>query len=149
VSGTYRFRNTWLIAATPRLVFDAVVDIESYPAWWADVRSVSQVDEETAELICRAALPYRLVLRMHRVEQDERAGRLRVKLTGDLEGFLAGLVLGSGEETRLEITQEVVARKPLLRRLDPLARPLFRANHAMMMRRGHRGLRTHLAASAA
>ena len=76
----------------------------------------------------------------------QRAGRLRVKLSGDLEGFLAGLVLGSGEETRLEITQEVVARKPLLRRLDPFARPLFRANHAMMMRRGRRGLRTHLAA---
>jgi len=146
VSGTYRFRDTWLLAAAPKLVFDTVVDLEKYPVWWSDVRSVSQVDGDTAELICRAALPYRLVLRMHRVEQDERAGRLRVKLTGDLEGFLAGLVLGSGEETRLEITQEVVARKPLLRRLDPLARPLFRANHALMMRRGRRGLRTHLAA---
>jgi uncharacterized protein YndB with AHSA1/START domain len=147
VSGTYRFRDTWLLAAAPRAVFAAIADLETYPDWWADVRSVSQVDGETAELICRAALPYRLVLRMHRVEQDERAGRLRVKLTGDLEGFLAGLVLGSGEETRLEITQEVVARKPLLRRLDPLARPLFRANHAMMMRRGRRGLRTHLGSS--
>jgi hypothetical protein len=149
VSDTYRFQNTWLIAAAPKVVFDAVVDLAAYPVWWADVRSVSQVDDETAELICRAALPYRLVLRMHRVEQDERAGRLRVMLSGDLEGFLAGLVLGSGEETRLEITQEVVACKPLLRRLDPMARPVFRANHALMMRRGRRGLRTHLEKSAA
>jgi hypothetical protein len=148
VISRYRFRNTWLLAAAPSVVFGAVVDLATYPDWWSDVRSVSQIDDGTAELICRAALPYQLVLRMHRIEQNERAGRLRVELSGDLEGCLAGLVLGSGGGTRLEITQEVVARKPLLRRLDPVARPLFRANHALMMRRGHRGLRTHLDGSA-
>jgi hypothetical protein len=83
---------------------------------------------------------------MHRTEQDEPAGRLRVELTGDLEGSLAGLVVPGTAATRLEITQEVVARKPLLQRLDRLARPVFRANHALMMRRGQRGLRVHLAA---
>jgi hypothetical protein len=29
--------------------------------------------------------------------------------------------------------------------LLPIARPAFRANHALMMRRGERGLRTYLA----
>jgi hypothetical protein len=149
VTSPYRFRNTWLFAAAPSVVFGAVVDLATYPDWWSDVRSVSQIDDETAELICQAVLPYRLVLRMHRTEQNERAGRLRVELSGDLEGFLAGLVLGFGGGTRLEITQEVVARKPLLRQFDIVARPLFRANHALMMRRGRRGLRTHLERSAA
>jgi hypothetical protein len=108
-----------------------------------------EVDDETAELVCRAMLPYRLILRMHRREQDARAGRLRVDLSGDLEGSVAGLVTGTGGGTRLEISQEVVARKPLLRRLDPVARPAFRANHALMMRRGRRGLRIRLESSPA
>jgi uncharacterized protein YndB with AHSA1/START domain len=144
MSRAYRFRDTWLIAAAPGVVFEAIVDLATYPDWWSDVRSVSKVDDETAELVCRAMLPYHLVLRMHRREQDARAGRLRVDLSGDLEGSLTGLVSGAGKGTRLEITQEVVARKALLRRLDPIARPAFRANHALMMHRGRRGLRLRL-----
>lgn len=142
---TYRFRDTWFIAASPPSVFAAVIDLSSYPRWWPDVRSVDRVDEDTAELVCRATLPYRLVLTMRRAEQDAPAGRLRVDLAGDLEGTLAALVIGQATGTRLDITQHVMARKPLLRHLAPMARPLFRANHALMMRRGHFGLRHFLA----
>ncbi|MEC3974080.1 SRPBCC family protein [Amycolatopsis sp. H20-H5] len=145
MSGLYRFRSVWSLAAEPSAVFGAVVDLAEYPRWWSDVRSVRQVDEDTAELVCRSRLPYALVLRMHRDEQDERAGLMRVRLSGDLEGVLAGRVLGAGRDTSLEITQEVTATKPLLRRLDVIGRPLFRANHALMMRRGQRGLRSYLA----
>ncbi|HKS43828.1 MAG TPA: SRPBCC family protein [Amycolatopsis sp.] len=144
---TYRFRDTWLIAAPARLVFDAVVDLAGYPRWWPDVRSVKRVDDDTAELVCRATLPYRLVVRMRRAEQNVPAGRLRVQLAGDLEGSLAALVTGGAEGTWLHITQHVLVTKPLLRRLSPVARPLFRANHALMMRRGHRGLRCLLCAA--
>ncbi len=35
-------------------------------------------------------------------------------------------------------------RKPLLRRLAVPGRPLFRANHRLMMRAGRRGLAAHL-----
>lgn len=140
----YRFRDIWFIAAPAPSVFDAVVDLARYPQWWPDVRSVRRIDEETAELICRATLPYQLVLRMRRAEQDAPAGRLRVHLSGDLEGSLAALVLTHSAGTRLDITQQVVATKPLLRRLS-IARPLFRVNHALMMRRGQHGLRRLLA----
>jgi uncharacterized protein YndB with AHSA1/START domain len=145
----YRFRTTWLLPAPAPAVFGAVTDLAEYPSWWPDVHAVSRVDDDTAELVCRAALPYRLVLRMRRAVQDEPSGRLRVMLSGDLEGFLAGQLTGSDEHSRLVITQEVVVRKPLLRSLDLVARPVFRANHAWMMRRGLRGLRAYLAAPAA
>jgi uncharacterized protein YndB with AHSA1/START domain len=141
----YRFRDTWFLSAPARTVFDAVVDLAGYPRWWPDVRSVSRIDDDTAELVCRAALPYQLVLRMRRAEQDAPSGRLRVQLAGDLEGSLAALVVRYPAGTRLDITQHVVATKPLLRHLSPLARPLFRANHALMMRRGQHGLRRFLA----
>jgi hypothetical protein len=142
----YRFRSTWLLPGTaPERVFGAVTDLAGYPRWWSDVRTVRRVDDDTAELICRSRLPFRLVVRMHRVHQDERAGLLRVRLSGDLDGVLAGAVRAAGAGTLLEITQDVQARKELLRRLDAVARPLFRANHALMMRRGHRGLSAYLA----
>ncbi|SDZ30027.1 hypothetical protein SAMN05421504_11259 [Amycolatopsis xylanica] len=141
---SYRFRSTWLVAAAPNLVFGAVVDLAGYPDWWPDVRSVRRIDDDTAELVCRATLPFELVLRLRRAVEDESAGRIRVDLSGDLEGFLAGRITDLGGTTRLEIVQEVVAHKRILRRFDRVARPVFRANHALMMGRGRRGLVAHL-----
>jgi hypothetical protein len=144
----YRFRNVWSIEAAAAALFDAVVDLANYPRWWPDIRTVSRVDDDTAEFTCRSSLPYALVFRMHRAEQDERNGRLRVHLTGDLEGHLQGILAPhDARRTRLEISQRVVVNKRLLRWLSPVARPLFRANHAAMMRRGYRGLRAYLASA--
>jgi hypothetical protein len=141
----YRFSSTWLLPGTaPERVFGAVTDLAGYPRWWSDVRTVRRVDDDTAELICRSRLPFRLVVRMHREHQDERAGLMRVRLSGDLDGVLAGAVRAAGAGTLLEITQDVQARNEVLRRFDAVARPLFRANHALMMRRGHRGLSAYL-----
>ncbi|MBN6038630.1 SRPBCC family protein [Amycolatopsis sp. 195334CR] len=136
----YRFRDTWLVGAPVRPVFATLVDLGAYPEWWPDVRSVRQVDEQTAELVCRARLPYALTITMTRAEENEREGRLRVDLRGDLVGSLGCLLSTQDGATRLDITQHVVAAKPLLRRLSPVAAPVFRANHALMMRRGRRGL---------
>jgi hypothetical protein len=140
----YRFRNVWSIEAAAARLFGALVDLANYPAWWPDIRSVHRVDDDTAEFTCRSTMPYALVFRLHRAVQDERAGRLRVDLTGDLEGYCEGVVAAEVDRARLVISQRVVVRKQLLRRLAPIARPLFRANHAAMMRRGHRGLRAYL-----
>jgi uncharacterized protein YndB with AHSA1/START domain len=141
----YRFADIWWLRAPTARVFAALTDLAAYPEWWSDVRAVRKIDEDTAEVVCRAALPYALTIRMRRAEQDEHAGRVGVHLSGDLEGVLVGTLAAHNGGTRLEISQEVVAHKRLLRALAPLARPLFLANHTIMMRRGHRGLSTHLA----
>ena len=142
----YHFRNVWSVEVAAPAVFGALVDLANYPAWWPDVRAVSRVDDDTAEFTCRALLPYALTFRLHRAEQDEGAGRLRVLMTGDLEGYCQGIVAADRPDAaRLEISQKVVVHKRLLRALAPVARPLFRANHAAMMRRGQRGLRGYLA----
>ena len=142
----YRFRNVWALEVAKTRLFEAVVDLANYPRWWPDVRAVRRVDDDTAEFTCRALLPYDLTFCLHRDEEDEDAGRLRVNMTGDLEGYVQGIVAAPDPSLAwLEISQEVVVNKKLLRRLAPVARPLFRANHAVMMWRGHRGLRTYLA----
>lgn len=144
----YRFRSVWSIAASPPAVFHALVDLAGYPTWWPDVRSVSEVDEDTAEMVCQAVLPYRLTLRMRRAEQDEPNGRLRVDLTGDLVGYIGCVVDTERDRTRLKIAQEVVVTRRLLRMMGPVVRPLLVANHGAMMWRGQRGLRKHLTTSA-
>lgn len=75
-------------------------------------------------------------------------GQPSASATGPAGEHSGGPVPGSGgghaSVARLVIDQRVVVTKPLLRALAPVARPLFRANHTLMMRRGQRGLRAYL-----
>ncbi|MBP2324615.1 uncharacterized protein YndB with AHSA1/START domain [Kibdelosporangium banguiense] len=140
----YRFRSLWRLSVPVDDVFQVVTDPGSYPLWWPDIHGVGRIDDDTAEVVCKSVLPYALVFRLHRAEQDQRAGRLLVGMTGDLEGFCRSIVVQRAASVTLEITQDVVVNKRLLRRLAPVARPVFRANHAAMMWRGQRGLRRFL-----
>jgi hypothetical protein len=140
----YRFRSVWTLPGPAGEVFDVVTDPGTYPLWWPDIHGVGRVDDDTAEVVCRSVLPYALVFRMHRTDQDQEAGRLLVGMTGDLEGFCRSTVEQRPGGVRLEIVQDVVVNKALLRALAPVARPVFRANHAAMMWRGQRGLRGFL-----
>ena len=142
----YRFRSLWSVRAATGRVFSTLVDVACYPDWWPDIRAVHRVDDDTAEVVCRSVLPYALTFRLHRVVEDERAGHMRVDMTGDLEGYVQGQVAEHRTAgALLAITQRVVVRKPLLRAFAPVGRPLFRANHALMMWRGQRGFRAYLA----
>jgi hypothetical protein len=143
----YRFRSVWRLPVPVDDVFDVVTDPGSYPLWWPDIHGVGRIDDDTAEVVCKSVLPYALVFRLHRAEQDAAAGRLVVGMTGDLEGYCRSTVYTSARRPRavtLEIVQEVVVNKRLLQLLAPVARPVFRANHAAMMWRGQRGLRRFL-----
>jgi carbon monoxide dehydrogenase subunit G len=140
----YRFDSTWTVAAPPAEVFAAVVDLGAYPKWWPEVRAVRQIDDDEAELEVRAALPYRLRLRMRRAVQDEAAGKVQVEISGDLAGVLRGDLHAVPGGTRLRIRQDVALRKPLLVWFERVARPVYRINHTVMMRRGLRGLNQHL-----
>ncbi|MGB3442213.1 MAG: polyketide cyclase [Actinophytocola sp.] len=141
----YRFRSLWSVPAPTGRVFATLVDLAGYPDWWPDIRDVTRVDDDTAEVTCRSVLPYALTFRLHRAVEDKPAGRMRVDMTGDLEGFVQGQVAAHRSAGAvLAITQRVVVRKPLLRAFAPVGRPVFRANHALMMWRGQRGFRTYL-----
>lgn len=143
-AGRYRFDSTWTVAAPPAAVFAAVVDLGAYPKWWPEIRAVRRIDDDEAEMEVRAALPYRLLLRMRRSVQDEATGTVQVDISGDLVGVLRGDLRPAAEGTRLRIRQDVALRKSLLRRFERVARPVYRFNHTVMMRRGVRGLNQHL-----
>lgn len=138
---SYTFRTTWRVDASVRDAFTALADIEGYPRWWPEIKEVRPVEETRVDLRIRAALPYSLHVRLHKEIEDERTGTLRTSLSGDLEGWSSWSIEAFGTGCILRFEEKVVTTKPIMNALTPIARPLFRLNHFLMMRHGERGLR--------
>lgn len=141
---SYRFRNLWDVDAPPDAVFTVLGTPEEYPAWWPQVREVDRIDDTRGRARFRSALPYDLVVTVRKVRHDAGARVLEVALEGDLDGWARWTVAPRAGGTRAVYDQEVEVRRPLMRVLAVPGRPLFRANHALMMRAGLRGLRLRL-----
>ncbi|MDX6311179.1 MAG: hypothetical protein QOF84_7258 [Streptomyces sp.] len=145
----YRFRSSWDVEAGPDAVYRILERPDEYPTWWPQVREVRRTGETTGTLRFRSALPYDLFVTAHATRQDPQARVLEVAMYGDLEGWVRWTILQNGADggagTHLVFEQDVIVNKPLMRRLALPCRPLFRANHALMMRQGRRGLRARLA----
>ncbi|MFH9422094.1 SRPBCC family protein [Streptomyces sp. NPDC017529] len=141
----YRFRSEWRLPAPPAAVYAALADAEAYPHWWPQVRQVVRVDEYTGTARFRSLLPYVLTVTATGTRRAPGTGVLEFVVRGDLEGFVRWTVGASGGGTRAVFEQEVVVRKPSLRRFALPGRPLFVVNHTLMMRAGRRGLASWLA----
>ncbi|NML53557.1 polyketide cyclase [Streptomyces sp. R302] len=142
----YRFRSVWRLAAPPDRVYAALARAEDYPLWWPQVRTVVPRDDTTGTARFRSLLPYDIEVTARAVRQDPRARVLEVRLDGDLEGWARWTLTADGAGTHALYEQEVEVRARLLRLLAVPGRPFFRANHALMMRGGRRGLAAHLRA---
>ncbi|WP_431330791.1 SRPBCC family protein [Streptomyces sp. IPPR8] len=140
----YRFLSLWTLPAPAPAVYRELERLEDYPRWWPQTREVTRLDDTTAVLRVRSLLPYDLTTTLREGRRDPAAGVLEVTMSGDLEGWARWTVTERGSGTLARYDQEVVVRKPLLRRLAVPGRPLFRANHRLMMRAGRRGLAARL-----
>ncbi|MER5931405.1 SRPBCC family protein [Streptomyces sp. NPDC002054] len=145
----YRFRSVWDLAAPPARVYAVLARPADYPLWWPQIRAVTPdpADGRTGTAEFRSVLPYTLRVTVTERPADPARRVLEVSLAGDLEGWVRWTLLPLGEGgTRAVYEQEVVVRKPLMRRLAIAGRPFFRLNHALMMRSGRRGLAAYLEA---
>ncbi|WP_338899284.1 SRPBCC family protein [Streptomyces sp. TG1A-60] len=142
----YRFRSLWTLAASPAAVYDVLQRADDYPHWWPQVREVIRIDDTTGTVRIRSVLPYDLGFTAREIRRDPAAGVLEIAMTGDMDGWARWTLTADGTGTLARYHQEVDVTKPLLRRLAVPGRPVFRANHALMMRAGRRGLLTYLAA---
>ncbi|MEU4684206.1 SRPBCC family protein [Streptomyces xinghaiensis] len=145
----YRFRSLWTLDAPPGAVYAVLERPEEYPLWWPQVREAERTPSGAGRARFRSVLPYDLVVTARESRRDPGAGVLETVLAGDLEGWARWTVTARGSDggggSHALFEQEVTVRRKLLRALAVPGRPLFRANHRLMMRGGRRGLRARLA----
>jgi hypothetical protein len=142
----YRFRSEWHLNAPASKVFVVLEALETYPAWWPEIRIVETLGPDRSRITARSWLPYDLRFDSRQARRDREAGVLEASMIGDLEGFSRWTLQPNGPTaTTAVFEEEVVTNKALLRRLAFLARPAFRANHTLMMKHGEKGLRAYLA----
>ncbi|MFE4515960.1 SRPBCC family protein [Kitasatospora sp. NPDC056783] len=143
----YRFRGVWRLPAPASAVYAALEDVRSYPLWWPEIREVRPTGEDSGDVVVRALLPYSLVIGLATSRRDPAAGVLEAAMRGDLAGWSRFTVTPDGPGgagSRVLFEEDSRPGKLLLRRLALPLHPLFRGNHAVMMRRGRRGLAAHL-----
>ncbi|MFB6599025.1 SRPBCC family protein [Streptomyces diastaticus] len=136
----YRFRSRWVLPAAPDAVYQVLEDVPGYPLWWREVREVVRTSETEGLLRFRSLLPYDLRVTARLRRQDPAARLLEAAFDGDLVGSLVWRVGAACGGARVDFDQEVRVTSRTMRLLAVPGRPLFRANHALMMRSGRAGL---------
>ncbi|MFJ3305568.1 SRPBCC family protein [Streptomyces sp. NPDC086549] len=142
----YRFLSLWSVPAPPAVVYGALERAEDYPRWWPQVRSVTRLDDTTGVFTIRSVLPYAMTFTAREERRDPAAGVLEITMSGDIDGWARWTVTADGPGTLARYEQAVDVTRPLLRRLAVPGRPVFRANHRLMMRAGRQGLAAYLEA---
>ncbi|MEV6952106.1 SRPBCC family protein [Streptomyces sp. NPDC051183] len=158
----YRFRSVWDLDAPAARVYAVLERPEEYPRWWPQIRGVlppsagrdGPADPGSGSALIRSALPITLHVTATELLRDPARGVLEVALHGDLDGWARWTVrpragragAAAWPRTRALYEQEVEVRRPLMRWLALPGRPVFRLNHALMMRAGRRGLAARLGA---
>lgn len=137
----YVFVDEWDVPAPPEWVYELLSRPRDYPAWWGDVFLEGEGDAgpaavgKRARLVTRGRLPYRL--RWELVCMAAHAPRTLVsRICGDFDGEGVWTIVAADGGTRVVLEWRVEVRKPLVRRLTPLLRPLFAWNHRWAMARG-------------
>jgi uncharacterized protein YndB with AHSA1/START domain len=140
----YRFVDTWHLAADIEHVYDLVGEPLRYPDWWGDVWLSAEGDGGEPEpgkhvdVVTRGFLPYRIRWSLTCLEVD-RPHRIHSRLEGDFEGTGTWLLSEDAAGTIAELDFRPDVRKPGVRQLTPVLRPLFSANHRWAMKRGQAG----------
>ena len=155
----YHFITTWRIAATPEEISAVLGDAEGMARWWPSVYLQVRVHEpgdanghgKVVELWTKGFLPYTLRWRFKVTESDPPMG-FRLDAEGDFVGRGIWTLRREieadqpgGPLTTVVYDWLIVAEKGILKRLSPIMKPVFGANHRWAMAQGERSLRLELA----
>ena len=146
----YSFVDEWLVPAPAEEVYEFLSRPRDYPRWWGDAFLEGEGDPapaapgKRARLVTRGRLPYRLRWELVCVEADAPR-RLVSQIHGDFVGDGIWTFAPSDAGTRVVLEWRVEVRKPLVRHLTPLLRPLLAWNHRWAMRRGQESIVAELA----
>jgi mannose-6-phosphate isomerase-like protein (cupin superfamily) len=148
----YRFLDKWFIPHPIDMVFEEISHVERYPIWWGEAwKRVTPIGDTLpgnvgarTEVIAGGFLPYTITLELEAI-RVERPHLIAVASRRDLEGPGTWQLREFEGGTAVSYDWRVRAGKPLIRRFSPVVKPLFRANHTWVMRRGEPALTRWLA----
>ena len=150
---TYEFVTIWHVRAPVESVWNEIYHSELWPTWCKGVESVEEVragDEKGVGSIRRytwkSKLPYRLAFDMETV-RVEPPMLLEGVATGELAGRGLWQLSKGGSDTVARYDWKVQTTKQWMNLLAPLARPVFKWNHNVVMSWGAEGLASRLKAS--
>ena len=138
---SYSFLTTWIVEAPRDDVWEAIYEIERWPEWWRGVRRVERLvagrDGGIGALYrheWRSVIPYpvRFETRITRIE-------LPYLIEAEADGELAGSGrwrFFDGRETAVTYEWNVRTTRPWMNVAAPVARPIFRWNHNVVMHQG-------------
>nr|WP_246297561.1 SRPBCC family protein [Janibacter cremeus] len=132
-----------MLAQSPQEVIRVLADVEGYPRWWPQVRSVERLDATSGRARIRSLIPLTLHVVLAPEVEDREGGVLQVGLSGDLVGW-ARWTVRPHEGGAVAVFEQQARVAPRLERAATLASVVLRANHAWMMRQGCRGLAREL-----
>lgn len=146
----YRFLTVWKLEAPRAAVCQAIEDSLAWPQWWQGVEQVAELDAGDANGIgsvrrytWKGRLPYRLTFDIQ-VTQMQLQTMVEGIASGDVEGRGRWDFASEGEITIARYEWQVRPVAWWMRLLNPVASPLFRWNHDLLMRQGGEGLARRL-----
>ena len=151
MSNDYHFITRWRVRATPEEVAGVLSDPLQLPRWWPsvylDVGIVKDGDKHgvgrVVDLWTKGWLPYTLRWRFTTM-RNGGAGGIALRADGDFVGTGVWTFVKDGHHTNAFYDWRIRAEKPLLRRLTPVLRPAFSANHRWAMRKGEESMKIEL-----
>jgi uncharacterized protein YndB with AHSA1/START domain len=131
--------------ASPAELWDAMVSVDRFQAWWPwlrrfDASGVGRGEVWTATV--QPPLPYRVTFDLLLTEVVA-PHRIAVDVTGDVEGSarLEVHADGSGGRSQLHFTSELTPTSTLLRAVARLAPPVARYGHEWVLGTGRQQFR--------
>ena len=138
---SYSFLTTWIVDAPRDRVWDAIHGIERWPEWWSGVRRVEKLEagDETGigalyRQEWRSVIPYPVRFET-RITRIERPHVIEAEADGELAGTGRWRFF-DGRETAVTYEWNVRTTRSWMNLVAPVARPVFRWNHNVVMHQG-------------
>ena len=142
----YNFITLWRFRAPLADVWDLIYRSERWPEWWRGVERVEKIEPGDSEGVggvqrytWKSKLPYRLAFSM-RLTRVEPMSLIEGEAIGELTGKGRWQLTQDGDATSVRYDWNVSTTKAWMNLLAPVARPLFKWNHDVVMNWGAEGL---------
>ena len=146
----YSFVTLWRFRAPLDPVWQLIYRSEEWPTWWRGVERVELLepggDDGVGALhryTWRSRLPYRLAFDM-RLTRVEPLSLIEGEAVGELTGTGRWRFAHVWGVTRVRYDWNVRTTKPWMNLLAPVARPVFKWNHDVVMNWGAEGIARRL-----